>query len=203
MFGACACPPADEITTIPDLSCGFSLKQVQKFILARRSNSAFATLTAPKTLANWTALLTATDETKHQVTPFVEEFKIPESEPILIGGDDNTTIDGNPIPVGAAQIRATGKFPELSSEVLRALKDYNCEDDLMIYYINQNGLIYGTNPTGTIFTGIPITAFFIGEAGNEGLNTRDKAPVGFNHRYGWRDYLVSIVPTDFDARLDL
>ncbi len=203
IFGTCACPLPDAITDIPDVSCGLSIKQIQKFILARRSANAFATLVLPASLANWTTLLTATDDTKHQVTPFVESVVIPQSEPILEGGDDNTTLDGAPLVVGAGQIRATGLFAELSSAALVALKTYNCESDLMIYFINQDGKIWGNNPSGTIFTGMPITSFFIGDSGNEGLNARDKSPVGFNLRYGWRDKLVSIVPTDFDARYDL
>ena len=73
----------------------------------------------------------------------------------------------------------------------------------MIYFINNAGKIIGSNLSGTVFTGFPITSFFVGEAGNEGLNTRDKTPVGFNLRYGWRNKLVAITPTDFDARLDL
>lgn len=203
MFGNCVCPPEDAIADIPDNDCALSILQIQKFIVARRSNSAFATLTAAATKANWTTLLTATDETKHQVTPFVESVVIPPSEPILEGGDDNTTRDGNPIVVGAGQIRATGLFVELTPAVLVALKTYNCENDLMIYFINQLGKIIGRGPTGTVFTGIPITSWFVSDAGNEGLNTRDKTPVGFNLRYGWRDKLVFITPTDFDALLDL
>lgn len=203
MFGNCVCPPGDAIVDIPDNDCGFSLLQVQKIIVARRSNSAFATLLLPQVLANWTTLLTATDDTKAQITPFVEEFKIPQADPILQGGDDNTTIDGAPIPVGAAQIRAEGKFPEIASTVLEALKAFNCERDLMVYLVNQNSMIYGINPTGTVFTGIPIRAWFVGDAGNDGLNTRDKAPIGFNLRYNWRNKLVGIIPTDFDPLLDL
>jgi hypothetical protein len=202
-FGNCVCPLPAEIVDIPSTPCGESIGQIQKFILARRSGNAFATLLLPAVLANWTTLLTANDATKHQVTPFVENVVIPASEPILEGGDDNTTVDGNPIVVGAGQIRATGMFAELTPAILVALKAFNCEKDLMIYFINNAGKIWGQNPSGTIFTGIPITSFFVSDAGNEGLNTRDKAPVGFNLRYGWRDKLQAIVPTDFDARLDL
>lgn len=203
MFGNCACPPPDEIVDIPDNDCPSSILQIQKFILARRKASTFTTLLLPKVKANWTTFLTASDDTKHQVTPFCESVVIPASEPILEGGDDNTTRDGNPIVVGAGQIRVTGLFVELTPAVLVALKSYNCENDLMIYFINQLGKIIGINPTGTVFTGIPITSWFVSDAGNEGLNTRDKTPVGFNLRYGWRDKLTFITPTDFDALLDL
>lgn len=203
MLGNCDCPPPAAIADIPVNDCGLSLKQIQKFILARRSASAFATLILPTVLANWTTKLTAVDSTKHQVSPFVESVVIPAATPILEGGDDNTTIDGNPIVVGTGQIRVEGMFAELSSAVLVALKTLNCENDLMIYFINQDGKIWGKNPSGTIFTGIPITSFFVGDGGNEGLNTRDKSPVSFNLRYGWRDNLVSVIPSDFDARLGL
>lgn len=202
-FGTCACPLPAAVVTIPKVSCGISLKQVQKIIIARRSVNAFTTLASAKLLATWTPLLVAVGVTKHQCSPFVEEFVIPPSEPQLEGGDDNTTIDGAPIVVGAGQIRCTGKFPELDSAALVALKAYNCESDLMVYFVNQDSKIYGISPTSTNFTGIPITSFFVSDAGNDGLNTRDKAPVGFNLRYGWRDKLVEVVPTDFDPRFDL
>lgn len=203
IFGTCACPLPAAITTIPDVTCGLSIKQIQKFIIARRSDQLIATLASAALLASWTPLLAAVDNTKVQVSPFVESVVIPPSEPILEGGDDNTTIDGAPIVVGAGQIRATGLFAELSSAALVALKTYNCESDLMIGFINQDGKIWGSSPDGVKFTLLPITSFFVSDAGNEGLNTRDKSPVGFNLRYGWRDKLVAVVPTDFDARFDL
>lgn len=203
MFGNCTCPPAAAIGDIPDLDCGFDIRQVQKIIVARYKPDTFATLTTPTLLTNWTPLLTATDDTKHQVTPFVETFVIPAADAILEGGDDNTTVDGQPIVVGAAQIRATGLFAEIPGPLLVALKAFSCEANLMVYFINQDGNIFGQNPTGTKFTGTRVGSWFVGDAGNEGLNTRDKAPVGFNLRYGWRDKLIMIKPTDFDARFDL
>jgi hypothetical protein len=205
-FGSCACPLPDSLTEIPQVDCGLSLKQVQKLLIGRRGAISFAAITgalSASTIAGWQALLDATDDTKVIVTPFVEDFKIPQGEAILEGGDDNTTIDGNPIVVGANSIRATGMFAELPPNVLSALKKLNCESQLEVALINQFGDIYALQPSGTLFKGIPITSFFVGDPGNEGLNTRDKAPVGFNFRYGWRDQLIKVTPVDFDARFGL
>lgn len=201
-FGTCVCPPAAAITTIPSQSCDENIYQIQKFILARRQSAPAIPLIADAALlATWTALKAAVDGTKHQATPFVESVVIPQGTPILEGGDDNTTRDGNPVVVGGSQIRATGLFRGLPASILKVLKEYNCENSLMIYFINELGKIIGREDTTVVgsFTGIPITAFFIGDPGNDGKNTNDKAPVGFNLRYGWRDNLKFVTPTDFDA----
>lgn len=205
-FGSCSCPLPTALTEIPNLDCGFSLKQIQKLLIARKGAINFATVAgagSASTKAAWDALINANDGDKVVISPFVENFVIPQSEPILEGGDDNTTIDGNPIVVGAGQIRATGVFAELPPATLQALKKLNCETNLEVVLINQFGDLYGLQPGSTDFTGIPIQSFFVGDPGNEGLNTRDKAPIGFNFRYGWRDRLVKVTPADFDARFDL
>lgn len=201
-FGTCACPPAAATTTIPSMTCEENIFQVQKFILARRLTAPAITLIADAAeLATWTALLAAVNGTKHQVTPFVESVVIPNGEPILEGGDDNSTRDGNPVVVGGSQIRATGLFRGLTAAVLTALQTYNCENNLMIYLINELGQIIGREDPTVVgcFTGIPITSFFVGDPGNEGKNTNDKAPVSFNFKYGWRKQIKFVTPTDFDA----
>lgn len=201
-FGVCACPLPAAVTTIPTLSCEENFFQIQRFIIARKQTApAFALIANAALEANWTPLLTAVDGTKHQFTPYVESVVIPQGQPILEGGDDNTTRDGNPVVVGGSQIRATGLFRGLTGAVLSALKDYNCETSLMIYFVNELGKIIGREDplTAGSFTGFPISAFFIGDPGNEGKNTNDKAPVGFNLRYGWRDDVKFVTPTDFDA----
>ncbi len=201
-FGTCVCPLPAAITTIPAMTCEENIFQIQKYILARRQTApAIPVIADAAVLATWTALKAAVAGTKHQVTPFAESVVIPNGEPILEGGDDNTTRDGNPIVVGASQIRSTGMIRGLTAAVLKVLKTYNCEPNLMVYFINELGQIIGREDLTVAgsFTGIPISSFFIGDPGNEGKNTNDKAPIGFNLKYGWRDNLKFVTPTDFDA----
>ena len=205
-FASCTCPLPTAITNISDLTCGENMGQIQKIAFQRRQATApFATFTGGTTggadlLASWTALIGATDATKITVTPFFEAFVIPQVTPITEGGDDNTTLDGNPIVVGSSSITATGTFRSLTGEILREIKDYNCENDLTVFFINEFSRIIGTSADGTTLAGIPITSFFIGDGGNEGKNTQDKTVFTFNMRYGWRDRLAFVSPSDFDPR---
>lgn len=205
-FANCTCPPATAITDIGDLTCGENMGQIQKIAFQRRQASApFATFSGATVggadlLASWTALIGATDATKIQVTPFFENFLIPGSEAITEGGDDNTTLDGVAIVTGATTPAATGTFRSLTGELLRALKDYNCELDMTVYLINEFSQIIGTSANGTTFAGIPIQSFFIGDGDNNGKNTQDKTNFTFSMRYGWRDRLAFCIPSDFDPR---
>jgi hypothetical protein len=208
MFASCACPQPAAIIDIPALTCGENIGQIQKIIFQRRQATAdptFATQLLPQVLANWQDLQSATDDTKVQVTPFCENVIIPPVEAITEGGDDNTTLDGVPLVVGASTISVTGDFRSIPSAILAALKKYNCENLLTVFFINEFGKIIGqkTNSAATDFRGIDILEWFIGDGGNEGKNTQDKTMFRFNLRYGWRDNLIFVTPTDFNARFDL
>lgn len=209
MFG-CACPAPAALTTIPSQTCGENIGQIQKIMFQRRQPTASPTVPViadAGELATWTALKIAVGDTKVVVTPFAENVVIPPAAPITEGGDDNTTINGAQIVVGASAIPVTGVFRSLAKAVLKAIKTLNCEDvnALSVFLINNSGQIIGQSTTdvSTDFRGIPITSFFIGDPGAEGLNTHDKAPFQWNFAYGWRDKLTFVTPTDFDALVDL
>lgn len=206
MFASCACPGLTELNDINVLACGENLGQIQKIIFQRRTATPFASLTAPQTLANWTALQNpdpGDEKEKITVTPFFENLIIPPVEAITEGGDDNTTLDGNIIIVGASTIGVTGNFRSLPAATLVQLKAYNCEADLTAYFINEYGKIIGYSANGTTFAGFEISEWFIGDGGSEGKNTQDKTMFRFNMRYGWRDKLKIITPSDFNARFAL
>lgn len=206
MFASCTCPTPAAIGTIGAFTCGENLGQIQKIIFQRRQTvKPFTALLPPDEKASWTPLFASVNSTKVQITPFFENFIIPQVEAITEGGDDNTTLDGNAIVVGASQIRATGNFRSLPASILKALKAYNCEPDLTVYLVNEFSKIIGKSIDGTPenFEGIPITEFFIGDGGNDGKNTQDKTAFGFNLRYGWRDTLYQVIPSDFDPRFQL
>ena len=209
MFG-CACPAAASLTAIPAITCGENIGQIQKILFQRKQATASPTIpdiADADVIATWTALKAAVNATKVIVSPFTEEVVIPRGTPITEGGDDNTTLNGNAIVVGAAAIPVTGIFRSIPADVLRALKKLNCEATagLTVFLVNESGQIIGqsTGDATTDFRGIPITSFFVGDPGAEGLNTHDKAPFQWGFRYGWRDRLKFVTPTDFDALVDL
>lgn len=207
MFSSCACPQPAAIGNIGAFTCGENLGQIQKLIFQRRQAAdalPFA-VNPPAEYDSWEAFFTALGVTKMQITPNFEAFVIPAVEAITEGGDDNTTLDGNSVIVGASQVAVTGNFRMIPASILRALKAYNCEGDLTVYMVNEFSQIIGRSLTNDIvgFQGIPITEWFIGDGGNEGKNTHDKTMFRFNFRYGWRDYLYKVTPTDFDPRFEL
>jgi hypothetical protein len=203
-FASCLCPQAAATTEIGDLTCGENIGQVQKIVFQRRqATPSFPTFSGSAVgsadlLASWTTLLAAANGTHVTVTPFCENFIIPPITPITEGGNDNTTLNGVAIVVGAEFAEATGTFRSLTGELLRQIKDYNCELDLTVFLVNEFRQIVGTSPNGTTFTGIPIQSFFIGDGDNNGKNTQDKTNFRFAVSYGWRDRLAFCVPTNFD-----
>jgi hypothetical protein len=209
MFG-CACPPSTALTAIPANECGINIGQIQKLIFQRRQATASPTIADIEdaaVLATWTALKALNTAEKVIVSPFTEEVVIPRGTFITEGGDDNTTLNGTALIVGAGQIPVTGVFRSLAATVIRALKKLNCETTagLTVGFINEEGKIFGisTGDATTDFRLIPIYSFGVADAGAEGLNTHDKAPFQFGLKYGWRDRLVAVTPTDFDALVDL
>jgi hypothetical protein len=209
MFG-CACPPSASLEAIPSNDCGLNIGQIQKLIFQRKQATASPTVPAvadAADLATWTALKALTTNAKVIVTPFTEEVVVPRGTFIKEGGDDNSTLNGVALIVGAGFIPVTGVFRSLAQAVIRSLKKLNCENyaNLTVGFINEDGKIFGisTGAATTDFRLIPIYSFGIADAGAEGLNTHDKAPFEFGLKHGWRDNLVAITPADFDALTDL
>lgn len=206
MFVDCICPPAAALTAIPTLTCGENLGQIVKYAIQRKQASApFPTKAGVGAgdaglLASWTTLKAASDATKVTVGPFCENIVIPPVEAITEGGDDNSTLDGMPIVVGATVVQVTGQFRSLPGSILTVLKLLNCEPNLTLYLINEFGYLIGYSANGTTFAGIPIDNFFIADGGSEGKNTHDKTMFRWNLRYGWRDKLAIVKPADFSGR---
>ncbi len=199
----CPCPEPEAITTIPDPICPEDLGQIVRFILTRQKNQIAANVAAAKLLSTYTPLLAATDETKIQVTPkLLEAVVIPPGEPITEGGDDNSTPLGRQIVVGAGTIPVEGFLRAVDSAVIEALKDYACEE-LDIVFINEFGQYAFNKNADDSLRGFPIHAFFVGDKGNEGKNTQDKAKIRFGLDAGWRNKLTLVTPTDHDPRFDL
>lgn len=201
------CPLPDALTDITPITCAENLGQIQKIVLQRPQTTVpfptqDATIGGAAVIASWDVYKAAVDSTKVVTTPFFEAYEVPGSEAILEGGDDNTTLDGAPILVGATTPRAEGMFRGLPAEVLKELKA-NCEANMTVYFINEFGKVIGTSIDGITFEGIPVTSLFIGDPAIAGKNTNDKTSFGHSLRYGWRDNLAIVTPTDFDARNDL
>lgn len=209
MFGNCSCDDL-ELETIPRNTCAFDIGQVIKLGVQKQQaagSPTFANLAAAESQSNWQTLLDADDETKIVITPITENLVIPPSDAILEGGDDNSTFDGMPIALGGSSPRATGMIASITPAIRRALKKIICVQTLdtpvTLFYITKNGIFVQYTEIGEVdIVGVPAYAFFVGDPGIEGKNTRNKTPISFSLAYGWADNLVKIEP-DFDVLTEL
>lgn len=209
---ACVCPKPVSLSSVLRATCKENLGQIQRFIFQRilptnKFSATVGDLGIITALASWTPLWVANNDTKIVSSPYVENFIIPRTEKAVEGGGDNTTIDGIEIVVGANAVTALGQIAESPGSVLKALRKLMCEVDLQVFMINQFGQVIGRDNVpaspGTDVGGIPIQSFFVSDADNNGLNTRDKADFSFGLPYGWRDDLAIVKPTAFNAKTQL
>lgn len=199
-MGSCTCPVGTAIGTITPSTCPFEIKQIQKLIWQRKSNT-IASLATAKLEATWTALLAATGDTRAQVTPFVYDAILTAGDAVEDGGGDNTTLNGIPIVEDVSPSQFTGFFRNQDQRaVIKVLREYKCED-LQAYFINRDGNIIGKYESGgTLIEGFPITALHISDVHAEGFSQATKNMLSFymEDGEGWSDDMV-IIETAFNA----
>lgn len=200
------CPKPTALTTIPNPSCPQGLGQIQKVIFQRKSAGwVFDSMAAHDflTLASWTPLLTAVNDTKVVVTPFLDSFVIPGTAAITAGGNDNTTINGRKLNVAGAPTTADGEARNISGEIQAALQalSQEGEDAFVAFFINQFNQLIGNDiypgHPGERIAGIPVYSVFCGDASNEGFAKDDKTKLTFQLDYGWRNNLFVKKPAAF------
>lgn len=204
----CNCPLQAAIETIPGITCIERLGEIQKVIIQRTkngtvTNSMTIATDDPALLATWNTLKAATDSTKVQATPFVNEFDMEETDPreassVGIGGIAQT--------LGDDFVPAQGYFHDVPQSVIKKIRKYNCESGLSIFLVTENGQIVGLaddNESATTFKGIPVRSFFVGNKIPGGRNDVDKNKIMWKFLPGYSDELYVISPTDFDPLADL
>lgn len=207
----CKCPKATELTDIPTQDCDVDLEQLQKFGFQRDGFMFDATAVAPATptditkKADWLTLKTATDETKVVFTPLIGgDPIITAGEPILNGGGDNSTLNGVEELQGTNPSTFTGVFKSLASNVKTALVDLECEKNLVVYFVNQNGKIIANQVAEGQYTGFPVQGFHITDRNNNGFGTKDTFAVRFTLPARWDANLVILDPENgFRPLVDL
>ncbi len=196
----CACPKASSLTEIVADLCGVDLTQIQKIGFQRVGfgfNAADATLPADiMELADWQAFLTATDDSKIVITPFIGgNPTITAGAPITEGGGDNSTLNGvTRIPDNNPADFST-EFISLNSSTERALKALRCEDNLVVYFFLRGGKIAVTEVTaGSHYEGFGVQSLNVTDRNNAGFGTHDMITLTFSMPSGYSDYLEVITP---------
>lgn len=204
------CPPATP-QSIRTSECLERFGEVQKIILQRTFddgtiNAITIATTDPALLATWTALFAATDNTKAQITPFINAMTNEVGDPIEVGGV-GSTVGGIVKKIGSNASPFTGEFHDEERKVMKDLKVWAREKNVSIFLVNEFGDIggYADNlETPTTFRGIPaLETFFVSDKKLGMKADVDKDMVSWSFLPNWSDNFYIVTPTDFNAVSDL
>jgi len=202
----CNCPESSSLVEIVAEACGVDLKQIQRLAFQRHQATPSFDATTVLDLAEWQALLAATDATKIVITPKLGgDPVIAAGEPITTGGGDNSTMNGVEEVEGTNPANFTAFFKSLSTAAEVSMKPLNCEKALTVYLILQGGRIGCWKIEGTPdnYTGMPIQSFFLSDRNNEGYGTKDRHNVRFSLEAGYSEKLDIVTPTTWNPLTDL
>jgi hypothetical protein len=197
------CPPASQMGDITVSSCPFDIGQVQKLIFQRKystgSTRNVMTVSNAALLATWSALLSASGNTKVQISPFVHGVEV-EPGGVIEWGSGNEVVDAIPLAVGTDPTSVTLNLIRISSATKESLVALEGEE-LVIYMCDEHKRINGetdSNTSPTNFYGIPIYSFHIADRKIGGKVVPDQHVVTFKLPKRWDNKLYTVTPTDFD-----
>ncbi|QDP50433.1 MAG: putative structural protein [Prokaryotic dsDNA virus sp.] len=204
------CPPTVP-QSIGASTCLERFGEIQKIILQRTLNGAVTNsitiaTSNPNLLATWTAFLIAGDDTKAQVTPFINALINEVGDPIQIGGV-GATVGGIVKNIGSNASPFNGEFHDEERKVMADVKVYNKEKALSVFLLNEHGDIGGLTDnltTPTIFKGIPcLDTFFLTDKKFGGKADVDKDFVSWSFLPNWSDKFYVVTAADFNPVSDL
>lgn len=197
---------------IPVSNCPESFGQIQKVAFQRLYKStgeknSFKTDAGIEKKASWTPLLSADDDTKIVISPYIQAPTAEAGAARTFGGG-NETLGGVEEIVGREPTPFTGVMRKLPQKIIKALKELQCEswgDNLGVYLFDENGAIGAIQDakTATTHYPIPIRSFFIGDKTLGGYEAPDSNNIQWAFLPNWSDDLAIIVPEDFNPLTDL
>lgn len=206
----CKCPAATKLPNIPDFKCAESFGQIQKVAFQRLykntgDKNSFATDGIGK-YASWTPFLSADDDTKVVVSPYIQAPTAEAGAPRTFGGG-NETLGGIEEIIGREPTTFTAVMRKMPQSLIKALKDLQCESDsqnLGVYLFDENGAIGALQDSGEEIKHypIPIRSLFIGDKTLGGFEAPDSNAIQWTFLPNWSDDLVIIKP-DFNPLTDL
>lgn len=197
---------------IPVSNCPESFGQIQKVAFQRLYKStgkknSFTTDAGIEKKASWTPLLSADDDTKIVISPYIQAPTAEAGAPRTFGGG-NETLGGVEEIVGREPTPFTGVMRKLPQKIIKALKELQCEswgDNLGVYLFDENGAIGAIQDakTATTHYPIPIRSLFIGDKTLGGYEAPDSNNIQWAFLPNWSDDLAIIAPEDFNPLTDL
>lgn len=193
----CDCDsPAANVPTIPDL-CRTDSGDMWKLILRRGGQPGAADVATFQTVAYWTGLEAAIDDTKVSVTPKIDQGTIPEASPVTIPSHNNSEE-----VIGFSAQRLTAEIRYLDSAVYDELVKFPCEVSMAFYLINSRSQILakknGASPKAIPIDGIVTISPPQRESGGE-----LKSMISFNLPTDWYSDTGLFALTDGDAKVDI
>lgn len=208
----CKCPAGTALPDIPVSNCPESFGQIQKVAFQRLYKStgeknSFTTTAGIGKKASWTPLLSADDDTKIVISPYIQAPTAEAGAARTFGGG-NETLGGVEEIVGREPTPFTGVMRKLPQKIIKALKELQCEswgDNLGVYLFGENGAIGAIQDakTATTHYPIPIRSLFIGDKTLGGYEAPDSNNIQWAFLPNWSDDLAIIVPEDFNPLTDL
>lgn len=208
----CKCPAGTALPDIPVSNCPESFGQIQKVAFQRLYKStgeknSFTTDAGIEKKASWTPLLSADDDTKIVISPYIQAPTAEAGAARTFGGG-NETLGGVEEIVGREPTPFTGVMRKLPQKIIKALKELQCEswgDNLGVYLFDENGAIGAIQDakTATTHYPIPIRSLFIGDKTLGGYEAPDSNNIQWAFLPNWSDDLAFIVPGDFNPLTDL
>lgn len=197
---------------IPVSNCPESFGQIQKVAFQRLYKStgeknSFKTDAGIEKKASWTPLLSADDDTKIVISPYIQAPTAEAGAARTFGGG-NETLRGVEEIVGREPTPFTGVMRKLPQKIIKALKELQCEswgDNLGVYLFDENGAIGAIQDakTATTHYPIPIRSLFIGDKTLGGYEAPDSNNIQWVFLPNWSDDLAIIAPEDFNPLTDL
>lgn len=197
---------------IPVSNCPENFGQIQKVAFQRLykntgEKNSFKTNAGIEKKASWTPLLSADDDTKIVISPYIQAPTAEAGAARTFGGG-NETLGGVEEIVGREPTPFTGVMRKLPQKIIKALKELQCEswgDNLGVYLFDENGAIGAIQDaeTATTHYPIPIRSLFIGDKTLGGYEAPDGNNIQWAFLPNWSDDLVIIVPEDFNPLTDL
>lgn len=197
---------------IPVSNCPESFGQIQKVAFQRLYKStgeknSFKTDAGIEKKASWTPLLSADDDTKIVISPYIQAPTAEAGAARTFGGG-NETLGGVEEIVGREPTPFTGVMRKLPQKIIKALKELQCEswsDNLGVYLFDENGAIGAIQDakTATTHYPIPIRSLFIGDKTLGGNEAPDSNNIQWVFLPNWSDDLAIIAPEDFNPLTDL
>lgn len=208
----CKCPAGTALPDIPVSNCPESFGQIQKVAFQRLYKStgeknSFKTDAGIEKKASWTPLLSADDDTKIVISPYIQAPTAEAGAARTFGGG-NETLGGVEEIAGREPTPFTGVMRKLPQKIIKALKELQCEswgDNLGVYLFDENGAIGAIQDakTATTHYPIPIRSLFIGDKTLGGYEAPDSNNIQWVFLPNWSDDLAIIAPEDFNPLTDL